>query len=73
MSELQFIEGLYGMNSYPVPKVEKSSMDKLHYSMILAPFQPVTRIELETKINTNVECYLDVRNTSDKTLNVWKM
>jgi len=73
MSELQFIEGLYGMNSYPVPEVEKQSMDKLHYSVLLAPFQPVTRIELETKINTNVECYLDVRNTSDKTLNVWKM
>jgi len=73
MSELEFIEGLYGMNSYSVPEVKKPSMDKPHYSMILAPFQPVTRIELETKINTNVECYLDVRNTSDKTLNVWKM
>jgi len=60
------------MNSYPASEVEKPSMDK-HYSMLLAPFQPATRIELETKINTSVECYLDVRNTGDKTLNVWKM
>jgi len=73
MSELQFIKGLYGMNSYLAPEVEKLSMNKLHYSVLLAPFQPATRIELETKINTNVECYLDVRNTSDKTLNVWKI
>ncbi|XP_018308741.1 protein abnormal spindle isoform X2 [Mycetomoellerius zeteki] len=45
-------------------------MDRFGYSILLAPFQPATRIELEAKINTNVECYLDVRNSSDKTLNV---
>ncbi|XP_071644132.1 uncharacterized protein [Temnothorax longispinosus] len=44
---------------------------KLRYSMLLAPFQPATRIELETKINTNIECHLDVRNVGDKTLNVF--
>ncbi|KYM97963.1 PREDICTED: protein abnormal spindle [Cyphomyrmex costatus] len=58
------------MNPYPLPKVRESSMDKFRYSILLAPFQPATRIELETKINTNIECYLDVKNTGDKTLNI---
>lgn len=61
------------MNPYPSPEIRKPSMDRFGYSILLAPFQPATRIELEAKINTNVECYLDVRNSSDKTLNVWEM
>lgn len=54
----------------PQPEVEKPAVDRPRYSVLLAPFQPATRIELETKINTNIECYLDVRNASAKTLNV---
>lgn len=56
----------------PQPEIRKPDVDKLRYSVLLAPFQPATRIELETKINTNIECYLDVRNASAKTLNVWE-
>lgn len=41
-----------------------------HYVMLLAPFQPATRIELETNVNTSAECYLDIKNADDKTLNV---
>ncbi|KYN16622.1 PREDICTED: protein abnormal spindle [Trachymyrmex cornetzi] len=58
------------MNLYPEPEIKKLSMDKFRYNILLAPFQPATRIELEAKINTNVECYLDVKNAGDKTLNV---
>lgn len=54
--------------SYPVSEVRKP--DRLYYSILLAPFQPATRIELETKVNTNIECHLDVRNAGDKTLKV---
>lgn len=58
--------------SYPTPqsKATNSCMDKLHYIMLLAPFQPATRIELETNVNTSAECYLDIKNTGEKTLNV---
>lgn len=41
-----------------------------HYSILLAPFQPITRIELETHVNAIAECCLDIRNTADRTLNV---
>jgi len=62
------------MNSYyPVSQTEtvKPCIGKqLHYTMLLAPFQPATRIELETNINTDVECSLNVKNISNKTLNV---
>ncbi|XP_012059780.1 PREDICTED: protein abnormal spindle [Atta cephalotes] len=58
------------MHPYSAPEIRQPSMDKFRYSVLLAPFQPATRIELEAKINTNVECYLDVKNTSDKTLNI---
>ncbi|XP_072745833.1 uncharacterized protein [Anoplolepis gracilipes] len=51
-------------------EAKNSCMDKLHYVMLLAPFQPAPRIELETNVNTSTECYLDIKNTSDKTLNV---
>lgn len=51
-------------------EVGKSENGVLRYSMLLAPFQPATRIELETKININTECHLDVRNIGDRTLNV---
>ncbi|EFN67743.1 Protein abnormal spindle [Camponotus floridanus] len=47
----------------------KPSMEP-HYVMLLAPFQPATRIELETNVNTSAECYLDIKNAGDKTLNV---
>lgn len=59
--------------SYPAPEVGKPNADRLRCSLLLAPFQPATRIELETKINTTIECYLDVRNASDKALNVWEI
>ncbi|XP_011883068.1 PREDICTED: protein abnormal spindle [Vollenhovia emeryi] len=52
------------------PESKVGNLDRLRYSMLLAPFQPATRIELDTKINTTVECHLDVRNAGDKTLNV---
>ncbi|KMR01322.1 protein abnormal spindle [Lasius niger] len=51
-------------------KATNPCMDKLRYIMLLAPFQPATRIELETNVNTSAECYLDIKNTGDKTLNV---
>ncbi|XP_024873817.1 protein abnormal spindle-like, partial [Temnothorax curvispinosus] len=61
----------YGMDpSNAAPEAGKPE-GRLRYSMLLAPFQPATRIELETKINTNIECHLDVRNVGDKTLNVF--
>ncbi|KAL6426055.1 hypothetical protein ACFW04_008971 [Cataglyphis niger] len=56
--------------SYPASKTTNSCMDKLHYIMLLAPFQPATRIELETNVNTSAECYLDIKNIGEKTLNV---
>ncbi|XP_029164721.1 abnormal spindle-like microcephaly-associated protein homolog isoform X2 [Nylanderia fulva] len=58
------------MSSRPQSKATNSCFDKLRYIMLLAPFQPATRIELETNVNTSTECYLDIKNTSDKTLNV---
>ncbi|KAL6258750.1 hypothetical protein P5V15_010699 [Pogonomyrmex californicus] len=67
-----FIKGLYGMNrSYSATQPETGKPDRLRYTMLLAPFQPATRIELETKINTNVECYLDIKNIGDRTLKVF--
>ncbi|XP_036149529.1 protein abnormal spindle isoform X2 [Monomorium pharaonis] len=54
--------------THPVPKVENA--DRLRYNVLLAPFQPATRIELKTKINTTVECDFNVRNVGDKALNV---
>lgn len=51
------------------PCVEK----QLQYTMLLAPFQPVTRIELEADVNTDTECCLIIKNTNDKTLNVRKV
>ena len=56
--------------SPPQSKATNPCMDKLRYIMLLAPFQPATRIELETNVNTSAECYLDIKNTGDKTLNV---
>lgn len=58
------------MSPRPQSKTTNSCMDKLRYVMLLAPFQPATRIELETNVNTSTECYLDIKNTGDKTLNV---
>ncbi|KAL0118078.1 hypothetical protein PUN28_009034 [Cardiocondyla obscurior] len=55
--------------SHPAPEIEKTE-NGLRYSVLLAPFQPPTRIELEAKINTQIECCLDVINNGDKTLNV---
>ncbi|KAG7189703.1 hypothetical protein KM043_017371 [Ampulex compressa] len=40
------------------------------YVLLLAPFQPQIRIEIEALINTKVECFLNIKNTSNKTLNV---
>ncbi|EZA59316.1 Protein abnormal spindle [Ooceraea biroi] len=57
--------------SQTVPKTVKPCTDKQPpYTMLLAPFQPATRIELETDVNTNIECCLNIKNTSDKILNV---
>lgn len=55
--------------SFPTSETEKPD-NSLRYYVLLAPFQPATRIELETKINISIECHLDVRNTGDKTLKV---
>lgn len=44
----------------------------VHYTILLAPFQPMTKIELETQVDSNAECYLDIRNPIDKTLTVRK-
>jgi len=64
------------MNSYyPISQTETAKpciSKQLHYTMLLAPFQPATRIELETNINTDIECSLNVKNISNKTLNVRK-
>ncbi|EFN85420.1 abnormal spindle-like microcephaly-associated protein homolog [Harpegnathos saltator] len=47
------------------------SVDKqIRFTLLLAPFQAMTRIELEAYVNNIVECYLDVKNPSNKTLNV---
>ncbi|XP_014473333.1 PREDICTED: protein abnormal spindle [Dinoponera quadriceps] len=47
------------------------SVDKqMRFTILLAPFQPMVRIELEAYLNTTVECYLDIKNPSDKILNV---
>lgn len=40
------------------------------YSLLLAPFQPTTKIDLETVVNTSIECCLDIKNTGPKTLHV---
>lgn len=44
--------------------------EQTRYTMLLAPFQPTIRIELEAYLSTTMECYLDIKNPSDKTLNV---
>lgn len=47
------------------------SMGKqIRFTILLAPFQPTIKIELEAYLSTTVECYLDIKNTSDKMLNV---
>ncbi|XP_032664555.1 protein abnormal spindle [Odontomachus brunneus] len=47
------------------------SVDKqTRFTLLLAPFQPTIRIELEAYLSTIMECYLDIKNPSDKTLNV---
>ncbi|OXU30298.1 hypothetical protein TSAR_016715 [Trichomalopsis sarcophagae] len=38
------------------------------YSLVLAPFQPPTRIKLDTKINTRVECTLHIKNSNNRSL-----
>ncbi|XP_012224150.1 protein abnormal spindle [Linepithema humile] len=55
------------------PNKQKEPLDankSVRYSILLAPFQPTTKIDLETVINTSTECYLDIINTGFKTLHV---
>ncbi|XP_014235635.1 abnormal spindle-like microcephaly-associated protein homolog [Trichogramma pretiosum] len=51
----------------PVCKVVSSSNK---YSLLLAPFQPQTKIKLDTKVNTDVKCILALKNSNNRPLNV---
>ncbi|CAB0027875.1 unnamed protein product [Trichogramma brassicae] len=51
----------------PVCK-DVSSSNK--YSLLLAPFQPQTKIKLDTKVNTEVKCILALKNSNNRPLNV---
>ncbi|KAJ8681161.1 hypothetical protein QAD02_016948 [Eretmocerus hayati] len=39
-----------------------------NYDLLLAPFQPPTRIKLETKINVPIECKLTIKNSNERSL-----
>ncbi|XP_066596221.1 protein abnormal spindle [Prorops nasuta] len=49
---------------------KENKNENLYYSLVLAPFQPQTKIELVAAVNTTIECYVDIKNISDKPINV---
>ncbi|KAK2581210.1 hypothetical protein KPH14_008009 [Odynerus spinipes] len=64
----------FQINVTPKSKKDTKSFEgntnDLHFTLVLGPFQPQTKITLEAFVNTTVQCYLNVKNISDKDLNV---
>lgn len=62
----------FQINVTPKSKKDTKSFqcnnNELHFTLVLGPFQPQTRITMETFVNTTVQCYLDVKNITDKDL-----
>lgn len=58
------------------PKEKKTESSRVDvkpikdFHITLAPFQPQTRISLETPVNSQTECFLHVKNTGNRSLNV---
>lgn len=50
-------------------KVENVKQNK-DFHISLAPFQPQTRISMETTINIPTECFLHIKNPGSRSLNV---
>ncbi|XP_015607762.1 uncharacterized protein LOC107273768 isoform X2 [Cephus cinctus] len=40
------------------------------FILVLAPFQPQTKIKMESTLNVTQKCYLNIKNTSNKPLKV---
>lgn len=55
----------FQINVTPKSKKDTKSFqcnnNELHFTLVLGPFQPQTRITMETFVNTTVQCYLDVK------------
>ncbi|XP_014600851.1 PREDICTED: protein abnormal spindle isoform X1 [Polistes canadensis] len=64
----------FQINVTPKNKKDIKSLDSntndLHFTLVLGPFQPQTRITMEAFINTTVQCYLTIKNTSNKVLTI---
>ncbi|XP_043476721.1 abnormal spindle-like microcephaly-associated protein homolog [Leptopilina heterotoma] len=58
------------------PKEKKTESSRVDvkpikdFHITLAPFQPQTRISMETPVNSQIECFLHVNNTGNRSLNV---
>lgn len=46
----------------------QSANMQTRFTILLAPFQSMIKIELEAYLNTTVECYLEIKNPSDQIL-----
>ncbi|XP_035738525.1 protein abnormal spindle-like isoform X1 [Vespa mandarinia] len=64
----------FQINVTPKSKKDTKSFDRstndLHFTLVLGPFQPQTRITMETFVNTTVQCYLTIKNISNKALTI---
>ncbi|KAI4502823.1 hypothetical protein M0802_001867 [Mischocyttarus mexicanus] len=57
-------------NKKDIKSIDSNTDGDLHFTLVLGPFQPQTRITMEAFVNTTVQSYLTIKNTSNKVLTI---
>ncbi|XP_015174315.1 PREDICTED: protein abnormal spindle isoform X2 [Polistes dominula] len=57
-------------NEKKIKSIHSNTNNDLHFTLVLGPFQPQTRITMEAFINTTVQSYLTIKNTSNRVVNI---